>query len=228
MTPFAQLGRMSKQAVTAAAPGYKYQKTSTGLNNPYAPQVPVAPKGMSSNVEMTGDLIAGGLGMIPGVGGIANGLWYGGKAIYHGATGQYGKAAEDVAWGAAGFIPGASMAGAIGKGARLASKVPMAARAISAARPAMQVAKPAFQAAQATRAGGLATTAAAKAAPFAKEFAGDTISGTAAGGVASGVSGAFGLKNNPTYQLPTATPPPPLDPNGSMYDQIANQANGLY
>lgn len=202
MTPFAQLGQMTKQAVPAA-PGYKYQKNSAGLNDPYLPQVANAPKGMSPNFELAGDLVAGAAGMIPVVGGFVNGAWQGGKAIYHTATGQYGKAAEDVAWGAAGFIPGAAAAGAAAKGARLASRVPMAARAISAATPALEMARPALQAAQASRAGGLVT----KAAPFAKNLAGVTLTGTAADGAAAGVSGALGLKNNPAYQLPAAPPP---------------------
>jgi hypothetical protein len=200
MTPFAQLGQMTKQAVPAA-PGYKYQKNSAGLNDPYLPQVASAPKGMSPNFELAGDLVAGAAGMIPGVGGIVNGVWQGGKAIYHTATGQYGKAAEDVAWGAAGFIPGAAMAGAVGKGARLASKVPTVARAISAASPALKAAQPALGAAQATRVGGLAT----KAAPFAKELVGDTITGT----TFNTAAGLPNFKNNPAYQLPTAPPPAP-------------------
>lgn len=207
MTPFAQLEK------SAAAAGYKYQKNSAGLNDPYLPQVAQAPKGMSSNFETAGDLVAGAAGMIPGVGGIVNGVWQGGKAIYHTATGQYGKAAEDVAWGAAGFIPGAAMAGAIGKGARA---IPGVTRALSAA-------KPALQAATATRAGVIA----AKAAPFAKEMVGDTVAGTAANGVASGVSGVVGLKNNPAYQLPTAPPPPPV---ANPYEQMQSQmfSNATY
>ena len=174
MTPFAKLGNITKSANSPAA-GYVYQTNKHGLNNPYAPQVAKPVKGMSDNFELAGDMVAGAAGMIPGVGGIINGVWQGGKAIYHTATGQYGKAAEDVAWGAAGFIPGAAMAGAVGKGARLATKIPGAARAISAARPAMQAARPAMQAVSNTRAG----VAAAKAAPFAKELVGDTITGEA-------------------------------------------------
>jgi hypothetical protein len=215
MTPFAQLGHIRKQA--SAAPGYRYQKTSTGLNDPYLPQVSKAPAGMSPNFEMTGDLIAGAAGMIPGIGGVINGVWQGGKAIYHTSTGQYGKAAEDVAWGAAGFIPGAAAAGAAGRAARLATKIPGAARAVATAGRAASAAKPALQA---TRAGGLAAKAAplaTAAKPFAKELVGDSITGTAA----AGVSSAMRLKNNPDYQLPTAPPPTPANPFSDSQIQSA-------
>ena len=205
MTPFAQLGNIVKSANGPAA-GYAYQTNKHGLNNPYATQVAKPVKGRTfDNFEAAGDLVAGGLGMIPVAGGIINGVWQGGKAIYHTATGQYGKAAEDVAWGAAGFIPGAAMAGAVGKGARLATKLPGAARAMSAARPAIQ-------AASKTRAGGLVT----KASPFAKELAGDTIAGTAA----SGIAGIPNFKNNPDYQPPTASPPAALNSGGSFQDMV--------
>jgi hypothetical protein len=223
MTPFAQLGHLSKRA--NAAPGYKYQKTSAGLNDPYLPQVAKAPAGMSPNFEMTGDLIAGAAGMIPGIGGAINGVWQGGKAIYHTATGQYGKAAEDVAWGVAGFIPGAAAAGAAGRAARLATKIPGAARAVSAAGRAASAVKPTIQA---TRAGGLAAKAAplaTAAKPFAKELVGDSITGTAADGVASGVSSAMRLKNNPDYQLPTAPPPNVANPFSDYQIQSALGGN---
>lgn len=52
---------------------------------------------------------------IPFIGAVPNAIWQGGRAAYHTTQGNYGKAAEAGAWGAAGFIPG----GAIARGAQL-------------------------------------------------------------------------------------------------------------
>jgi hypothetical protein len=53
--------------------------------------------------------------MIPVVGGAINGVWQGGRAAYHAAHGNYGKAAEAGAWAGLGLVPG----GGVARGAKL-------------------------------------------------------------------------------------------------------------
>jgi hypothetical protein len=53
--------------------------------------------------------------MIPVVGGAINGVWQGGRAAYHTAQGNYGKAGEAAAWAGLGLVPG----GGIARGAKL-------------------------------------------------------------------------------------------------------------
>ena len=115
MTAFAQLEK------TATAQGYAYQRGSTGLANPYVPQVATTAAAKPSKfwgfAEGAMDTAAGLAGLIPGVGGVINGAWQGGKSLYHLAQGNKGKAAEAAAWAAAGFIPGAALSKTVGQAA---------------------------------------------------------------------------------------------------------------
>jgi hypothetical protein len=128
MTPFAQLGQMTKQAVPAA--GYKYQVNAAGLNDPYLPQVAKnAPKG--TNWGLLGADVA--LGSIPVVGGI----WGLGRAGWDAAHGNWGGAAANLAMAGAGAVGlGGLAAGA--KAGVTAGRIGMAARAASSVAKASQ------------------------------------------------------------------------------------------
>lgn len=81
---------------------------------------------------------AGLASFVPVVGGAINAGWQGVRGTYHAAQGNYGKAAEAAAWGAAGLIPGGGAAriaklGVGGMKAMRAGK-PIAAGAMAAAR----------------------------------------------------------------------------------------------
>lgn len=121
MTPFAQLGQMTKQAVPAA-PGYKYQKNSAGLNDPYLPQVSkVAPQSWQSAAgwgaaELGAD-VAAGSNPLTGV------PWFAGKAIYQGLKGNWGQAATNLGMAGLSFLPGAASGAALAKGALTAGRV---------------------------------------------------------------------------------------------------------
>lgn len=90
---------------------------------------------------------AGLASFIPGVGGLANAGWEGMRGAYHTAQGNYGKAAEAAAWGAAGMIPGGAAvrglklgAGAI-KGVRVGEGIAHGIQAVRAAEAAAPAAK---------------------------------------------------------------------------------------
>lgn len=112
MRPFAQLG---KSAATRAITGQ--------FNNPFAttPAAPVKKPGMGW--ADWGDIAAGLTSFIPGAGGVVNGLWQGGRAAYHAATGNYGRAAESLAYAGLGFVPGAVAAAQGAKGLGMAARL---------------------------------------------------------------------------------------------------------
>jgi hypothetical protein len=71
---------------------------------------------------------AGLASFVPVVGGAINAGWQGVRGTYHAAQGNYGKAAEAAAWGAAGLIPG-------GGAARIAKLGMGGAKALRAGQP---------------------------------------------------------------------------------------------
>jgi hypothetical protein len=109
----------------APAAGYKYQKTAEGLNNPYASQVPIVaqppPDSLTKSVGMTvGEIAADSTLGSQAITGIP---WFAGKAIYHGATGQWGKAALDVGMGVASLVPGANTVAGVVRAGNAAARV---------------------------------------------------------------------------------------------------------
>lgn len=230
-TPFAQL---EKQAATsyarqpwspnhAALPpmGYKYRTGASGLNDPYKPATStVKPRsGWWDAAEMGMDTVAGLSSLVPGVGGIVNGVWQGGKSLYHLATGQKGKAAEDALWAAAGFIPGGGL-GAAGKGATMLAKVPgllRAGQAVSAGRGALAATRLGGAALQGGRV--IANSGVGRiGANIIANHPGKLGIGTTAAGMAagSGIIPGFGNKEAPPAELPAAA-----QDGGSLTDAMA-------
>ncbi len=113
---------MTKQALTPAAAGYKYQKNSAGLNDPYMPQVAkVAPQSLKSALgwgaaELGAD-VAAGSNPLTGV------PWFAGKAIYQGLKGNWGQAATNLGMAGLSFMPGAASGAAVAKGALTAGRL---------------------------------------------------------------------------------------------------------
>lgn len=242
MTAFAQLDKR------AAAQGYAYQKGSTGINNPYVPQVATAAAKQPSKwwgiAEGAMDTAAGLAGLIPGVGGVINGAWQGGKSLYHLSQGNKGKAAEAAAWAAAGFVPGAALGKTVGQaalgagrmarvGATVGKTMAPVTKAMAPIGSAVQTGRTALGAThfgqQAVRAGqavagsrpGAAAISAMKAAP------GRTQVGFLGGGMAAGAGVIPGFSNAAPTAPTMAQPPAPLNPYQSLtHLTAATIANG--
>ncbi len=189
MHSFHALGLMEKAAAAPVAP------------NPYAQAPAAQPSWLQKNV-IDNPWLEGAAGLsslIPVVGGGINGAWQGTRAAYHTAQGNYGKAGEAAAWGAAGLVPGGAVlrAGKLGLGG------------IKALR------------AGNTLAHGVQTAnAAAKAAPVVRGARGFMQNAWGVMPDAALISGASAALPN----APTPSPVTPRNPNASMADQLAFRA----
>lgn len=73
------------------------------------------------------DLAAGAASFVPGIGGAINGIYNGGRSLYHLFSGNKGKAAESAAYALAGLIPGGIAAAKGAKGLSMAGRAAQAA-----------------------------------------------------------------------------------------------------
>jgi hypothetical protein len=165
-------------AAPAAAPDWQ---TAPGVKAPTDTSGSWFQKNVVDNPWIEG---AAGLStMIPGIGGVINGAWQGGRAAYHTAQGNYGKAGQAAAWGAAGFIPGgAVLRGAqLGLGAAKAVKAGQTAMSgVKAVRAAGEAAKWAVPTAQSVSRG-------AKTVGFGKSLAGGALDVGAAASIGAAI-----------------------------------------